>query len=60
MSSDLDNSVIDGKSESVGDVSVLVFDSIYEMLSLALGVINTGLIALFYVVLIDVTKTLNG
>jgi len=60
MSSDLDNSFIDGKSDSVDDVTVLVFDSIYEMLSLALGVIDVELIALVVVVLIDVTTALNG
>jgi len=60
MSSDLGISVNDEKSKSVDDVSVLVFGSVFEILSSLLENINTRRIALFVVVVLDVVKNLSG
>jgi len=60
MSSDLGNSVIDGKSKSVDDVSILVFDSVFDMRSLFLVDINKGRIVVFVVVVLGVVKALSG
>ena len=60
MSSDLDNSVKDGKSKSVDDLSVLVFDSVNEVLALLSGDITTGRIVVFDIVVRGVVKHLSG